>query len=330
MSRRGLAPAGVLVAVALAGCASTGTRTAKLTTAATSTSPRTVTQTTTATATSTACDPPVPALRPSVCVPRSEKLTLLPGVPKGPQGVDVSDYQGAVHWTRAHEEGVDWAYAQYGDGLTFRDSTFAANVRELRGLRLPWGAYLFLRPGAGSRQGRDLGEAVKAQLGEHALPPAIDAEVPDSYQQVCAAVKAARRADGWSDVVLYTAPGLWPAGTPACGATLWVADYGVIAPALPPGFASHVAWQWQDGALPATGSVDRDVATGILKLSYGRTIELPHVEETRTGLRAERRRQHCQEALKGVERYRGNAVECRRELAGGTRLTRRARRLRRS
>lgn len=278
-----------------------------------------------------ACDPPVPALQPSVCVPLSYGAPPGSSTPAGVQGVDVSDYQGTVHWSEAKRAGVRWAVVQYGDGSSWRDRTFAANWRELRGLRLPHGAYLFLRPGDGSAEGRAFALAVDgAGLGERTLPPTLDAEVPGAYQQVCAAARAIRAVLHWHIVLVYTAPGLWPSSIGHCAAVLWVADYGVLVPALPWGFGSWAAWQWQVGYVAGIGQVDRDVATGILKLSYGRTVLLPSVQAQRHDLRVRRRRQHCHQALHGVKRLASHRAECQRELRKGSGLTRRARTLERS
>lgn len=278
---------------------------------------------TSATAQARACNPPVPALRPSVCIPHRTSVPLRQ--PSGPQGVDVSAYQGAVHWSQARRAGLRFAYVQYGDGTSYRDPLFRTNVAELRALRIPWGAYLFLRPGNGTTQGRALGLAERAQLGEHALPPAIDAEVPGAYEEVCAAIRAVRAADGWGDVVVYTAPGLWPVGFSSCTLSLWVADYGTLFPSLPWGWGSYVLWQYEEGRfIGVSGAVDRDLAHGILSLSYGRTVELPRVEAQRATLRAQRLRQHCAQALRGVRRYRSEVATCKRELAQGSQLTTRA------
>lgn len=273
------------------------------------------------------CDPPVPALRPGVCIPRTLTLTLRPTPASGAQGVDVSDFQRAVRWSQAIRAGLRWAYVQFGDGLGFRDSVFSPYWTELRGLGIPHGGYLFLRPGNGSAQGRDLALAIRSRLGEHTLPPAIDAEVPGAYQQVCPAVRAIRAVLRWQLVMVYTAPGLWPFGQAACTGVLWVADYDVLAPALAFGFPSYAAWQWGEGSFAGIGSVDRDVAHGILTLTYGRTVLLPDVERQRRTLRAARKLQHCPRALRhpGASRR-----QCRAELAQGSRLTRRARQLERS
>ncbi|HEY1690048.1 MAG TPA: glycoside hydrolase family 25 protein [Solirubrobacteraceae bacterium] len=278
-----------------------------------------------------ACNPPVPALQPSVCVPLSFGGPPTSSTPHGAQGVDVSDFQGSVHWSAAKRSGVRWAYAQFGDGQGFRDATFAANWRELVGLRIPHGAYLFLRPGDGVQQARALATAIKTSgIGDRTLPAVLDAEVPESYQQVCSAVSALRKTLGWREVIVYTAPGLWLAGVPHCAAGLWVADYGVLVPAVAWGWQSWVAWQYEVGFASWVGGkheVDRDVATGILKLSYGRTVELPRVEGTRRVLRAHRHRQQCHQALHGVKRLASHKAECRRELRKGSRLTRRSRQL---
>lgn len=270
---------------------------------------------------------PAPALRPARCLPVAARL-VRPRVPVGNQGVDVSDYQRSPHWTFARNHGLRFAYIQLGDGLVYRDRTYTQNIVETRGVGLRYGSYLFLRPGYGVRQGRELGEAVRATVGEHTLPPALDAEVPGAYQEVCAAANAVRRADHWSLVVVYTAPGLWVFGVPHCAGVLWVADYGVLSPGLPYGWSSYVLWQYQEGSFPGLGTVDRDVAHGVLTLTYGRTVLLPQVEQQRHHLQVLRVSQDCRRALRYPHgRFASHVAECRSELAKGVVLTRRAKQL---
>ncbi|GII80803.1 hypothetical protein Sru01_57850 [Sphaerisporangium rufum] len=61
-------------------------------------------------------------------------------------GIDVSNWQGSVDWTRHAVRGVDFGFAKATEGTTFTDKWFARNWTAMRENWLVCGAYHFARP----------------------------------------------------------------------------------------------------------------------------------------------------------------------------------------
>ena len=49
----------------------------------------------------------------------------------GPQGVDVSKYQGNFDWAARKREGIKFGFARISDGTNYVDDTFPRNWREM-------------------------------------------------------------------------------------------------------------------------------------------------------------------------------------------------------
>lgn len=64
------------------------------------------------------------------------------------RGFDVSHYQGSVDWASLKSRyGITWGAAKATEGVTFRDSQFAANWSKLKGAGLVRMAYHYAHPG---------------------------------------------------------------------------------------------------------------------------------------------------------------------------------------
>jgi lysozyme len=91
------------------------------------------------------------------------------------QGIDVSHYQGDIHWSQLPNTGVDFAYIKATEGGDYVDPTFATNWAGAKAVAIERGAYHFYslcRPGA--EQAANFIRVVPRDAD--ALPPAIDLE----------------------------------------------------------------------------------------------------------------------------------------------------------
>ncbi len=62
------------------------------------------------------------------------------------QGIDVSNWQGAVNWGAQAKGGVSFAFAKASEGSTFTDKWFGTNWNGMRESWIVCGAYHFARP----------------------------------------------------------------------------------------------------------------------------------------------------------------------------------------
>ena len=108
-------------------------------------------------------------------------------VPEGVQGVDTSEYQGALDFEALSGAGVEFVYAKATEGATHVDSQFAATCGQARGSRVALGAYHFFSfdsPGA-AQAASFVATASKAwdDPAIRALRPAVDVEWYDDKEQ---------------------------------------------------------------------------------------------------------------------------------------------------
>ncbi|MEU4546063.1 glycoside hydrolase family 25 protein [Nonomuraea dietziae] len=61
-------------------------------------------------------------------------------------GIDVSNWQGSVHWGDHADDGVSFAFAKATEGVTYTDKWFDRNWQRMRENWLVCGAYHFARP----------------------------------------------------------------------------------------------------------------------------------------------------------------------------------------
>jgi len=187
------------------------------------------------------------------------------------QGIDVSDHQGTVDWNAVQQAGKVFAFIKATDGITWTDPDFATNWSGAKAAGLLRGAYHFYETDDDpTAQAQNFLNAVQLEPGD--LPPVVDIERIDSGGSASQTVQDLQT---WLDVVekatgrvpiIYTSPTFWDSlGTSAFGRyPLWVAEYGVTSPKLPPGWASWTFWQFSESGAVAgiSGSVDLNVFQG--------------------------------------------------------------------
>ena len=191
----------------------------------------------------------------------------------GRRGIDVSSFQGTVDWTNVAAAGYSFAYARFGDGASFRDTTFTANWSGMQAAGITRGAYLFFEPNQ-DPAAQALALESAAAYAPQDMVPALDIEVTDgqSAASIIASLHTAVNR-------IKTDMGVWPAiytnynfwfstlGNPTTfGADpLWIANWLVRSPKVPAGNWVGNGWRvWQfssTGVVPGiSGATDLDQA----------------------------------------------------------------------
>jgi len=203
-------------------------------------------------------------------------------------GVDVSNYQGDVDFAQVRASGATFAFVLATDGTTFASPTFPDQYSDARAAGMFRGAYHFARPSAssGAAQADRFLDVIgwvrdPAERDGFTLPPVLDYEDVDG---ACAGLTPQQHVD-WirsfidrvhertaRNPIIYTNRGTWQACTGDTTAfrdqRLWVAEWGVAAPALFGGWPRYSFWQTTDsGSVPGiTGPVDLNVYEGEITL----------------------------------------------------------------
>lgn len=197
----------------------------------------------------------------------------------GPQGVDVSSWQGNVHWRRLWKRGYRFAYVKATEGTYYSNRYFNQQYHGSYRVGMIHGAYHFAIPSvsSGSTQARYFvrhggGWSANART----LPGVLDIEY-NPYGGTCYG-KTKRQMRAWissfthryraltgRDAVIYTNYDWWArctGNTTSFNRTnpLWVARYAHAPGRLPGKWPFHTFWQY------AASPIDRNQFNG----SYGR------------------------------------------------------------
>lgn len=206
---------------------------------------------------------------------RDEVVVEAPACVDGPvtPGIDVSYYQGTIHWQRVRDAGIRFAFIRVSDGLTVKDSLFAQNWPGAHRARILRGVYQHFRPDENATAQADLViAAVARDPGE--LPPVLDVEVTGgkSAAQIEKAIRtwvARIRSRLHVEPIIYTSPDFWTTavgGADLSSQLLWVAHYTAECPRVPAPWTTWAFWQHSEtGQVPGiSGPVDLDVFAGEL------------------------------------------------------------------
>ena len=198
------------------------------------------------------------------------------------KGIDVSNHQERVDWTRIKTDGVAFAYIKATEGVGFVDPKMGAFAAGAANAKIPFGFYHFARPDTHSGRTKQtvVGDAqaeADAFLNvafpkRGQLVPVLDLEVGGLSPTLMVAWTKA-----WLDRVqerakvqpiLYTYPAFWSQlGNSSAFRSyrLWIASYGVATPQLPDGWKKYTIWQYGTGSVPGIpGPVDLDrLADGV-------------------------------------------------------------------
>jgi GH25 family lysozyme M1 (1,4-beta-N-acetylmuramidase) len=151
------------------------------------------------------------------------------------KGIDVSNNNGHVDFSRVHKAGYRFVWAKASEGSTFTDAFFLPNVEAARRVGLKVGGYHFLRPKAGAGaaeiEARHFASRLRAAgIGIGDLLPVVDVEVTElsftaTEAYVQRFVDELVRQIGVKPLI-YTFPAFlsWRS---THGCRLWIANFGV-------------------------------------------------------------------------------------------------------
>jgi lysozyme len=202
------------------------------------------------------------------------------------EGIDISRWQGVIDWATVKPH-IHFAILKATEGVSYTDPTFLTNKQGCIANGIPHGAYHFFRtnqdPVAQAAHFYDV-------VGANIKVLVCDVETNDGGD-----LKANLRTfmQTLEDVCdfrpwVYTAPAFWRAygihDEQWCQYhTLWIANYGVDQPYIPPGWNSWKIWQYSDkGVMPGIpgNSVDMNYFNGtedelMATFGNGLPVELP-------------------------------------------------------
>ena len=130
------------------------------------------------------------------------------------RGIDVSEFQGNIDWSRVRASGVEFAFIRASYGRWRIDNTFDQNWARSRAAGVKRGAYQFYRPSQDPIEQADVLLETMGTLAAGDLPPVIDVEVGEGASSATI-VNGVRRwlerveaATGVRPIV-YTSWGFW-------------------------------------------------------------------------------------------------------------------------
>ncbi len=215
------------------------------------------------------------------------------------EGIDVSHYQGQVHWNLVKKAEIVFAFAKATEGKYYKDPTFSTNWYGMEDADIFHGAYhFFSSEDSGESQAENFLQALNGK-SYGSLPPVLDVEVCQIQhgpfiQEVKIWLETVEQALKVQPI-LYTNPSFWnQVGNGSCSEyTLWIANYQVSQPTLPNDWSQWTFWQYsQSGTINGIdGAVDLDRFNGTLeelqqysqKHTSPKTQESFQVEEVQPG-----------------------------------------------
>ncbi len=173
-------------------------------------------------------------------------------------GIDVSSYQGNVNWTAVRDAGNSFAFTKATEGTTYTNPYFRSSWAGIHSVGMVRGAYHYGHPGSDPvAQAKYFVNAVRAAggyTGSSSLQLVLDIETTDGItsssqlwswvQSFMAEIHALTGRPG----IIYTSPYFWEhtLGNPTnnLNCPLWIANYGVSSPAVPPAWSTWSFWQY--------------------------------------------------------------------------------------
>ncbi|MGH3009829.1 MAG: glycoside hydrolase family 25 protein [Gaiellaceae bacterium] len=184
------------------------------------------------------------------------------------KGIDVSNWNGAIKWSKVAGAGYRFAFGKATEGTTFTDGTYSTNREGSEAAGLAFGAYHFARPTGGSVAAVTASATAQAdyflsvadpQPGE--LPPVLDLEKTGNLK----AKLLTAWTQAWVNEIyarlgvqpfIYSSPAFWQSylgnatSIAASGALLWIAHWTSASqpwvPAKNWNGTGWTFWQWTD------------------------------------------------------------------------------------
>ena len=186
------------------------------------------------------------------------------------KGIDVSNWNGTINWTKVAHAGYKFAIAKATEATNYEDTTYVANRSGSQAAGLAFGAYHFARPsgtGVAAATASAVAQAdyflgfATPQPGE--LPPVLDLEATGNL--------SARLLQAWTEAwaqevyarlgvhpIVYSSPAFWQehlddsTGVAAAGTPLWIAHWTSASkpwiPAQNWNGLGWTFWQWTNCA----------------------------------------------------------------------------------
>ena len=215
---------------------------------------------------------PAPAAGPTA-TPRPSSAANISVCPAGTAeaGVDVSNYDPATQWSTVSHGGVGFAFIKATEGIDINNSYFSSDWESSRAASVLRGAYHFFHPGDDPTTQAQFYLNTVGPFASDDLPPMLDWEVTDG---VSAAVQI-QKAMTWLSLVeaatgkvpvIYVDPSFFNAlGNPTQFARypLFIANYGVSCPDVPPPWTTWTFWQKGSGPVAGVANTaDEDEFNG--------------------------------------------------------------------
>lgn len=168
------------------------------------------------------------------------------------RGVDTSHHNGEVDWRKVADSRIAFAFIKATDGLDYLDPAFADHFKAAGAAGLVRGAYHFYETNDGGlAQAEWFIRNVELKPGD--LPPVVDIErikgpVPkDLHAQFDRFLDRLEQHYGRRPII-YTGPKFWEHAMREHlpGNRLWIAQYGVPEPTVPPQWKSWSFWQYTE------------------------------------------------------------------------------------
>src|SRR5919197_193249 len=205
------------------------------------------------------------------------------------RGVDVSNWQGRVDWSKVAANGIRFAFLKASQGTTYSDPTYATNRSAARAAGVRVGAYHFAVPGGSTRAGITANATAQADYfiaatrpAETDLRPVLDIErtgglAPAQLVRWTNAFSSRVAALVHARPLVYTSPSFWQtelgdSQSTAAIADLWIAHWTTAAsPWVPAGdwagrgvlAVQLVGERGRDQRPRRSGSVRRDDAHAV-------------------------------------------------------------------
>ena len=205
-------------------------------------------------------------------------------VPNHVNGIDVSIYQGDIHWPSVKASGYSFAVAKATEGAHYTDADFIYNLDGIREAGMVAGAYHFLDWNTdATAQAEHFLSVYQPRNGD--LPPTLDCEACTVEPNVAIAMvsKFLQTVEphlAGARMLLYMSFS-FPSdhlngGSGFSGHPLWVAAYNNDANApVPNAWNKATMWQWSDSGNVGgiEGSVDLDRFLGTLDDLHAFTLK---------------------------------------------------------